>query len=247
MDWSAEKLAALPQRNGFRLRGLEMTRLETFTDAAFAFATTLLVISLSGIPNSVDELVMALKGVPAFLASFASIAAIWYAHRLWSRRYGLEDGPAILFSLGLIFIMLVYVYPLKMVFSALFFWISGGWFPTNFALHSATDLPNLFVIYGFGFFGLTGAMWLLYMRALRLADSLGLNRLEQLRTQEEAVSHGVLAATGLASALFAWILPPAWAIWAGFTYTTLAISMPLIATIYERRAKQVVSESREDD
>jgi uncharacterized membrane protein len=247
MDWSAEKLSRLPQKGGFRLRGLTMTRLETFTDAAFAFATTLLVISLSGIPDSVDELVLALKGVPAFLASFASIAAIWYAHRLWSRRYGLEDGPAILLSLGLIFIMLVYVYPLKMVFSALFFWISGGWFPTNFALRSATDLPNLFVIYGFGFFGLTGAMWLLYLRALHLRDVLGLNRLERLRTKEEVVSHGVLALTGLASALFAWVLPPHLAIWAGFAYTTLAISMPMIATIYERRVKRAMAASRKKD
>lgn len=31
---------------GFRLRGLDMTRIETFTDAAFAFALTLLVISI---------------------------------------------------------------------------------------------------------------------------------------------------------------------------------------------------------
>jgi hypothetical protein len=28
-----------PVKNGFRLRGMGMTRIETFTDAAFAFAT----------------------------------------------------------------------------------------------------------------------------------------------------------------------------------------------------------------
>lgn len=33
-------------KNGFRLRGTEMTRIETFTDAALAFAFTLLVGSL---------------------------------------------------------------------------------------------------------------------------------------------------------------------------------------------------------
>ena len=35
-------LDALPRLGGFRLRGMEMTRLETFIDAAFAFAITML-------------------------------------------------------------------------------------------------------------------------------------------------------------------------------------------------------------
>ena len=35
------ELDALPQRRGFRLRGMQMTRLETFTDAAFAFAVSM--------------------------------------------------------------------------------------------------------------------------------------------------------------------------------------------------------------
>ena len=53
MPWTDARLAELPDDRGFRLRGLEMTRLEGFVDAAFAFATTMLVISLSGIPSSV--------------------------------------------------------------------------------------------------------------------------------------------------------------------------------------------------
>ena len=40
-------LDSLPRLQGFRLRGIEMTRLETFIDAAsaFAFAVTMLVIA----------------------------------------------------------------------------------------------------------------------------------------------------------------------------------------------------------
>ena len=34
----AADLNALPRLRGFRLRGTEMTRLDTFIDAAFAFA-----------------------------------------------------------------------------------------------------------------------------------------------------------------------------------------------------------------
>lgn len=49
---------SLPLKDGFRLRGTEMTRLETFLDAAFAFATTLLVISVGSIPENYQELII---------------------------------------------------------------------------------------------------------------------------------------------------------------------------------------------
>ena len=70
---SEENLATLPEARGFRLRGTETTRLETFTDAAFAFATSMLVISIGSLPRDYQELISALKGAPAFAASFAAI------------------------------------------------------------------------------------------------------------------------------------------------------------------------------
>ncbi len=60
-----------------RKRGIEMTRTETFVDAAFAFAVTLLVVSIDSIPESVAELLRALAAVPAFAASFAIIGLFW--------------------------------------------------------------------------------------------------------------------------------------------------------------------------
>ena len=95
-------------------RGREVTRIEAFVDAAFAFAVTLLVISFDAIPDSVPALVAALKGVPAFAASFALLAWIWWSHAAWSRRYGLDDGRSVLLSLLLVFLVLVYVYPLRL-------------------------------------------------------------------------------------------------------------------------------------
>ena len=50
--WTNEALASLPDKNGIRQRGMDMTRLETFTDAAFAFAVTLLVISVDDVPGN---------------------------------------------------------------------------------------------------------------------------------------------------------------------------------------------------
>jgi len=72
--------------NGFRIRGGQPTRTDAFVDAAFAFAVTLLVIAIGHVPASVGDLVQALRGVPAFAASFFVIARFWQSHRHWSRR-----------------------------------------------------------------------------------------------------------------------------------------------------------------
>jgi hypothetical protein len=61
-------LDALPRLRGFRLRGIEMTRLETFIDAAFAFSITMLVIAAQQIPDDIETLLAAFKNVPALVA-----------------------------------------------------------------------------------------------------------------------------------------------------------------------------------
>src|SRR5205807_8877331 len=87
-------LDSLPGLGGFRLRGIAMTRLETFIDAAFAFAISMLVIATQQIPDDIETLLAAFKNVPAFVASIIVIGIFWRGHWLWSRRYGLEDGAS---------------------------------------------------------------------------------------------------------------------------------------------------------
>ncbi len=239
MSMSAEDLLDLPQKDGFRLRGLEMTRLETFCDAAFAFATTMLVISVGSIPRDLPELVTALKGAPAFAASFAQIMALWIAHRRWSRRYGLEDGSTTFWSLALIFVMLVYVYPLRLIFSTLFSWISGGRLPSEFVLHQADELPGLFIVYGLGFGAMSAVMALLYRRARTAGGELSLNAREVLLTTQQVTVWTVMAATGLASAAFAAVTPAGVGVWAGFVYSSLPVTMPLLARRYAKKAAEI--------
>lgn len=233
--WTEAALSALPQKNGFRLRGLEMTRLETFADAAFAFAVTMLVISIDTIPGNLAELVEALKGVPAFAASFASIGLIWAGHDRWSRRYGMDDAVTMLLTLMLIFIMLVYLYPLKLVFSALFGWVSGGWFPSEFAVNSAEEIAGLFVIYGVGFAVISTVIALLYLHAARCSGALRLNALERLSTRNEICGWSIMAVTGILSTLFALLVPGDFKAFAGFVYFLLPIAMPINAIYFDRR------------
>ncbi len=98
-----------------------MTRLETFIDAAFAFAITMLVIGGQQIPTDIETLLAAFRNVPAFVTSTIVLGIFWRGHWLWSRRYGLEDGVSILISWAMLVTILIYIYPLKVVFDAMWY------------------------------------------------------------------------------------------------------------------------------
>src|ERR1700736_5310338 len=129
-------LDSLPRLRGFRLRGMEMTRLETFIDAAFAFAISMLVIAAQQIPDNIQALLAAFKNVPTFICSIAVLGIYWRGHWLWSRRYGLEDGMSILISWALIVTILILIYPLKAIFGAMWFYVSSGQVGQRFSLHN---------------------------------------------------------------------------------------------------------------
>ena len=44
----------------------------------------------------------------------------WMGHRTWSRLYGLEDARCLWVSVSLIACVLVFVYPLRVMYSLLF-------------------------------------------------------------------------------------------------------------------------------
>jgi len=74
----------------FRLRGHEILRIEAFSDAVFAFAVTLLIVSLE-VPKSFEELMITMRGFFAFGISFLLLMLIWYQQNIFFRRYGMHD------------------------------------------------------------------------------------------------------------------------------------------------------------
>lgn len=227
----------------FRLRGEAMTRLETFTDAAFAFAVTMLVISIDDIPRSPAELLAAFRGAPAFAVSFVQMMMFWLAHRRWSRRFGLEDNTSTILSFLLVILVMIYIYPLKIMFSSFLAWLSGGWLPSNFALASLDDVAQLFLIYGVGFSLLCGVIVLLNRHALKCAEKLQLNDLERFETRAEIGAWCILGAVGILSTLIAAFLPSPWNAQAGWAYFSLAFLMPAHHMLTDRRRQSDLNQS----
>jgi uncharacterized membrane protein len=167
--------------DGFRMRGREVTRLESFSDAVFGFALTLLVVSLE-VPKSFSDLIGMMRGFPAFAVCFLMLAAIWNTHYKFSRRFGLDDGATRFLTCVLLFIILFYVYPLKFLFTlGINDMIFGGSIASPQIKQS--ELSTLFSIYSFGFAGIYLAFTLLYWHAWRLRDALELSEVEKLETR----------------------------------------------------------------
>ena len=231
--------------DGFRERGGQVTRLDAFVDAAYAFALTMLVISVGSLPDSMPKLLEALKGTPAFAASFAQIAYFWYAHVTWSRRYGLDDLPTTVLSLVMVFLVLVYIYPLRALFATFFSWIGPGWLPIGFALDSMVDVRMMFVVYGlvFGTMGLS--ICSLYLHAWRRRDDLELTLHERIMTVEMMVRWLIPVAFASLSIAAALSLPEHPAGWAtglpGVLYLLMAFAQPIPAVVGRRFRRHLMS------
>lgn len=232
--------------SGFRLRGEQVTRLETFVDAAFAFSLTLLVIFANDLPESAAELREALKRVPTFAACFAVLMMLWVAHNRWSRRFGLEDARSTVLSLAFVLVVMVYVYPLRMVMSSFLSIMTAGWLPNELGLSAGQrDLQTAFIVYSLGFGAMAWLLWRLNAHALRHADALALDDNERQLTETEIGSHRILtlvSAAGLALAVLLYAIDPpfrgaAW-ILAGLPMWGYAALGALMPWYHVRRERQ---------
>ena len=190
----------VPPEKNFRWRGGEITRLEGFTDAVFAFAVTLLVVSLE-VPHTFTELITAMKGFVAFAICFTVLVQVWYYHYIFSRRYGLQTTYTIFLNAVLIFVVLFYVYPLKYLFTLVVGELSGGLTvppaQLNQMIASAKQAAVLMVIYSLGYTAVFVLFSLLYHYAYTKRAELELNEYEALRTKHAVIFHVGFAAVGV--------------------------------------------------
>src|SRR5205085_11355814 len=88
-----EKLLRHQTENGVRSRGGEIARIEGLSDAVFAFAVTLLVVSLE-VPKTFSELALVMRGFFPFAICFALLMQVWHEQYRYFRRYNLQDSTS---------------------------------------------------------------------------------------------------------------------------------------------------------
>src|SRR5213082_3732338 len=229
-------LDALPRLRGFRLRGMQMTRLETFIDAAFAFAISMLVIAAQQIPDNIQALLEAFKNVPTFVWSIAVLGIYWRGHWLWSRRYGLEDGVSILISWAMIVTILILIYPLKAIFGAMWNLLGNGRVGQPFSLHTTeAQARTIFAIYALGLIAISAEILFLYVRAWQLCEPLRLNVRERLMTRGELEGWSIPVSVGIVSLVLSFTLPIEQISWCGWVYFLMAILVRVHRFLHKRR------------
>jgi uncharacterized membrane protein len=197
-------------------------RLDAFTDAAFAFAVTLLVIGGGEASLTYAGLVAAVADVPAFAIGFAAIGMFWLAHVRWRSYRGEGDWLSVLLTLLLIFLVLIYIQPLRAMARSLAGFMGGSGTPF------AADVGDLFVIYGAGFVAMSATTTALFAESLR---GTALDREYRVVARGEVIIWLILTVTGLVSILLASF--EATERLAPLAYATLAFTIGLFAARYD--------------
>lgn len=138
-------------------------RLDAFTDAAFAFALTVMVTTGAGEQFATEgtNLISFAQSLPAFAIGFAIIAMFWIAHVRWRGYRGNGDWRGTVLTLVMVFLVLSYVFPLNAMANSLVFTAFGT------GPGYKGGLGPLFAIYGAGFAALASVTALLFRDALR--------------------------------------------------------------------------------
>tara|TARA_Y100001970_G_scaffold281484_1_gene392357 strand:- start:107 stop:862 length:756 start_codon:yes stop_codon:yes gene_type:complete len=238
---TGEFLTSCKRDRGRILRGETTTRLETFVDAAFAFAFTMLVISIDQIPRSPEELIQLSKDIPSFVLSALPIGSVWIAHSSWSRIFGLRDRLSVFLSLLLVVLVLVFVfvYPMKLIaqitveyFSVIFDWnfLSTGLFESE--SWSSELVWVIFLYVGIGLLLLSLILIAFYQNTLNFGKKLSITEEETRHCITFTLIWGLVAGTALVSMIIASVVSPENIQLAGYVYFSLVVTTVLVPTQY---------------
>jgi len=242
-----EKMIAhdVGQGGKFRWRSHEISRIEGLSDAVFAFAVTLLVVSLE-VPKTFNELAETMHGFGAFLVSFLLLFAVWFNQYKFFRRYGLKDTTTVLINAALLFVVLFYVYPLKFLFTFLIDRFTGGHGEAKLPngdivpmLENQGQLANLMVIFNLGYIAVFGVFVLLYWHAYRKRRELQLNEFEQFDTRQSIVESLLNCGIGGLSMLVLAVGGAARASLAGIVYMMTPVVMTVNGMTMGRRRRRL--------
>jgi len=222
---------------GSTVRPVETARLDAFVDASFAFAVTLLIIAGAQPLEDFSDLVRAMGRIPAFACGFGLVVMFWLGHRNFGRLAPIRDSWSAALSLLIVFMILVYVFPLRLLTEAGAAYFSGGRLPGTGLIDNYAHLRAVYTIYGVGFAVLSWMYFLLYGHALKRGAIAGLAEEDRDEAAESRGIWGMITLAGLFSAALAWIIPTRIAPWApGFAYWLIPFGL-YFANLIQRRRK----------
>lgn len=204
-------------------------RLDAFTDAAFAFAVTLLVVGGAAPGNGYQALIGAMGSVPAFAIGFAIIGMFWWAHVRWRGFRGDGDWLSVVLTFVLVFVVLVYVHPLRAMS------VSFADFLLGRGNGLGGDLGTVFTLYGAGFVSMSLVMLALFAEAGRNPD---LDARHRRALSGERVIWAILVVTGLVSVTLA--LDQATERLAPLVYSSLPLTVGLFSWRFFGRVASAV-------
>jgi uncharacterized membrane protein len=233
------KKAAALKKNTIRWRSHEPTRLETFSDAVFAFAVTLIIVSLE-VPKSFDELFETMKGFVAFGACFGILFLIWNSQNIFFRRYGLVDAYTTFLNGVLLFLVLTYTYPLKFLFTLLFSadntYLSNG---VKLSMIKMEQVPILMYVYDTGYMLIYLLFFLMYKHAKNNSAKLEFTPYELFETKNQMYLNLLNVFIGLLGILVTFILPPGSKGASGFIYFLIPVVYPIFFAIRGKRFRRL--------
>ena len=133
-----------------------ISRIEAFSDAVFAFAATLLIVNL-GTESSVSIIEIDPKSFLGFAISFFVLFTFWYLHYNFFRRTKYMDNSIIAVNAILLFVVLYYIFPLKSLVNS--FFDSSGM--------TLEKLAGIFQLFSIGYALIFLCFSLMYPRAFK--------------------------------------------------------------------------------
>jgi len=138
------------------------SRIESFSDAVFAFAATLIVVSFE-VPKNFEKLQDLLWKFFGFGLSFIALALLWYVHYSFFRRIEKIDTKIIVLNMIYLFTILFFIYPMKFLISLSMKETEGL---------DLEQFSQLFQLYGLGFIFIFLVIFMLYYRSSKIHSGL---------------------------------------------------------------------------
>ncbi len=240
---------------GFKLRGTQITRVEGFSDSVFAIAITLLIFA-NQVPKNYALIRESMQDIIPFGLCIALLISLWYSHFGFFVRYGLEDAKTVALNTVFLFLLLIYVFPLKFLTTFLYEvyrWLFIRWWfdPTYQSerlgeMFDYGDMPELMVFYSSGIAAIYLVIMFMYRHALSLRTSLELNEREVFETKMSIQSLLVMALVPAISVVMVFVGGRNYGpMIAGFSYFLYFPFIFINLNITEKKRKALLTKMRQ--